>query len=104
MEHEGRTRIATPEGVELELVLAGLASRVIPELFDGLVLLAVLTALILVAALAGGGAGAIILVVVVGGFLLISVVYPVAFEVLAGGRTPGKRWAGLRVVLEGGAP
>jgi len=104
MEYEERTRIATPEGVELELVLAGLASRFIAELFDALILGAVLVALIVAAALAGGGAGALILVVVLGGFLLITVVYHVAFEVLAGGRTPGKRWAGLRVVLDGGGP
>lgn len=104
MEYEERTRIATPEGVELELVLAGLASRFIAELFDALILGAVLVAMVVVAALAGGGAGALILVVVLGGFLLITVAYHVAFEVLAGGRTPGKRWAGLRVVLEGGGP
>jgi uncharacterized RDD family membrane protein YckC len=104
MEYEERTRIATPEGVELELVLAGLASRFIAELFDGLILLAVLIAMLVVAGLAGGGAGALIVVVVIGGFLLITVLYHVAFEVLAGGRTPGKRWAGLRVVLESGGP
>ena len=34
MQYEERTRIATPEGVELELVLAGLASRFIAELID----------------------------------------------------------------------
>jgi uncharacterized RDD family membrane protein YckC len=104
MEYEERTRIATPEGVELELVLAGLASRFIAELFDALILGAVLVAMVVVAALAGGGAGALILVVVLGGFLLVTVGYHVAFEVLACGRTPGKRWAGLRVVLEGGGP
>jgi uncharacterized RDD family membrane protein YckC len=104
MEYEERTRIATPEGVELELVLAGLASRFIAELFDALILGAVLVAMVILAALAGGGAGALILVVALGGFLLITVVYHVAFEVLARGRTPGKRWAGLRVVLEGGGP
>ena len=86
MEYEERTRIATPEGVELELVLAGLASRFIGELFDVLILGAVLVAMVVVAALAGGGAGAFILVVVLGGFLLITVVYHVAFEVLAGVR------------------
>ena len=31
-------------------------------------------------------------------------VYDVAFEVLASGRTPGKRWNGLRVVRMGGEP
>ena len=30
--------------------------------------------------------------------------YDVLFEVLGGGRTPGKRWTGLRVVRSGGRP
>ncbi len=30
--------------------------------------------------------------------------YDVAFEVLASGRTPGKRWNGLQVVRSGGQP
>ena len=104
MEYEERTRIATPEGVELELVLAGLASRFMAEALDGLLLGVLIAALIAAAALAGGGAGLLILVIVVGGILLLSIAYHVAFEVLARGRTPGKRWCGLRVVLEGGEP
>ncbi|HZB74666.1 MAG TPA: RDD family protein, partial [Solirubrobacteraceae bacterium] len=104
MEYEERTRIATPEGVELELVLAGLASRFMAELLDGLILGVLIAALVAAAALAGGGAGVLILVIALGGILLLAIAYHVAFEVLAGGRTPGKRWCGLRVVLEGGEP
>lgn len=104
MEYEERTRIATPEGVELELVLAGLASRFMAEVLDALLIGLLLAAAVVVALLAGGGAGQVILAVVGGGVLLLSVVYHVAFEVLARGRTPGKRVCGLRVVLEGGEP
>ena len=104
MEYEERTRIATPEGVELELVLAGLASRFMAELLDGLLLGLLIAALVAVAVLAGGVAGALIGVIVLGGILLLTIAYHVAFEVLARGRTPGKRWCGLRVVLEGGEP
>jgi uncharacterized RDD family membrane protein YckC len=104
MQYEERTRIATPEGVELELVLAGLGSRFIAELVDGVLILLMLGALIGVAALAGGTGGFILLSVVAGGVMLISVAYNVAFEVLAAGRTPGKRWNGLRVVMDGGEP
>ena len=103
MQYEERTRIATPEGVELELVLAGLASRFMAEAVDVvLILLLVLAATIAVALIAGGSAGLLLATIVVGGWLLLSVAYHVAFEVLAAGRTPGKRACGLRVVMEGG--
>ena len=104
MQYEERTRIATPEGVELELVLAGLASRFMAEIVDATLILLIVGAMIAVAALAGGTAGLVIVSVAVGGLLLISVVFHVAFEVLAGGRTPGKRLNGLRVVMDGGEP
>ena len=104
MQYEERTRIATPEGVELELVLAGLGSRFIAELIDGALILLLLGALIGLAALAGGTGGFILVSVVAGGALLISVAYNVGFELLAAGRTPGKRWNGLRVVMDGGEP
>lgn len=104
MQYEERTRIATPEGVELELVLAGLGSRFIAELIDGALILLMVGAVVAVAVIAGGTGGFILFSIAVGGALLISVAYHVAFEVLAGGRTPGKRWNALRVVMEGGEP
>jgi uncharacterized RDD family membrane protein YckC len=104
MQYEERTRIATPEGVELELVLAGLASRFIAELFDGALIVLMLAATIALAALVGGAGGFVLVSIALGGVMLISVAYNVAFEVLAAGRTPGKRWTGLRVVMEGGEP
>jgi uncharacterized RDD family membrane protein YckC len=104
MQYEERARIATPEGVELELVLAGLASRFIAELIDSVLLLLLLGTLIALAVLAGGAGGFVLVSIAVGGALLISVAYNVAFEVLAAGRTPGKRWNGLRVVMASGGP
>ncbi|HTE59476.1 MAG TPA: RDD family protein [Solirubrobacteraceae bacterium] len=104
MQYEERTRIATPEGVELELVLAGLASRFMAEIVDAVLILLIVGGLIAVAALAGGTAGLVIFSVAVGGLMLISVLFHVAFEVLAAGRTPGKRMNGLRVVMDGGEP
>jgi uncharacterized RDD family membrane protein YckC len=104
VQYEERTRIATPEGVELELVLAGLASRFIAEIVDATLILLIVGAMIAVAAVAGGTAGLVILSVAVGGLMLISVLYHVAFEVLAAGRTPGKRANELRVVMDGGGP
>jgi uncharacterized RDD family membrane protein YckC len=104
VQYEERTRIATPEGVELELVLAGLASRFIAEIVDATLILLIVGAMIAVAAVAGGTAGLVIVSIAVGGLMLISVLYHVAFEVLAAGRTPGKRANGLRVVMDGGEP
>ena len=106
MQYEERTRIATPEGVELELVLAGLASRFMAEAVDAALLLLVLAATIAVAALIAGGSAGLLLVDGRGrrAGCCSSVAYHVAFEVLAAGRTPGKRACGLRVVMEGGEP
>jgi uncharacterized RDD family membrane protein YckC len=104
VQYEERTRIATPEGVELELVLAGLASRFMAEIVDATLILLSVGALIVIAALAGGTAGLVIVSVAAGGLMLISVLFHVAFEVLAAGRTPGKRMNGLRVVMDGGEP
>jgi uncharacterized RDD family membrane protein YckC len=104
VQYEERTRIATPEGIELELVLAGLASRFMAEIVDAALIVAGVLALVAVAAIAGGTAGLVILSIAVGGLLLLSVCFHVAFEVLAGGRTPGKRINGLRVVMDGGGP
>ena len=102
MEYEDTRTIATPEGVELRLALAGLGSRFAAGLIDFAIKGAIVAAVVLLAALAGGGAAA--LVVVGAGMLGATVAYDVLFEVLAGGRTPGKRALGLRVVLsDGGA-
>lgn len=96
-------RIATPEGVSLELSLAGLGSRFVAVLVDvflmGLVLAAVVVAL-RVTDTGGFAAGAILALTV---FSLLFV-YPTAFELGAAGQTPGKRWNNLRVVHDDGSP
>lgn len=120
MSYEDRISIATPEGVDLELTLAGLGSRSVARLVDQAIQLAVLLAVSVLATLAGsgsqsgtgdgplGGTGdggaALALAVAVVVVFLVQFGYDVAFEVLASGRTPGKRWSGLRVVRVDGAP
>lgn len=109
MEYEDRLTIATPEGVELELTLAGLGSRFVAGLVDivlkGVVIVALALTLVGADALSGGldvgGIGAALFFVLV---FLVWFGYDVLFEVLASGRTPGKRWNGLRVVRIGGHP
>jgi uncharacterized RDD family membrane protein YckC len=95
-----RVSIATPEGVDLELTLAGLGSRFIAALADVTIQIAVLVAAGLILRPAGDLGAALF---AIASFLVIFG-YDVLFEVLAGGRTPGKRWTGLRVVRAGGRP
>jgi len=99
VEYEDRLTVSTPEGVELELVLAGVASRLIAALIDWLLKGAVILALFVAFGSHLGGVGIAVVIVIV---FLILFAYDVLFEVLASGRTPGKRWTGLRVVRAGG--
>ncbi|HVW34689.1 MAG TPA: RDD family protein, partial [Acidimicrobiia bacterium] len=105
MTYDDRLAIPTPEGVELELVLAGLGSRLVATLVDYLIKTALLLALVFIGgAVAGdesGGFGAAVFIVA---SFAVFFVYDVAFETLASGRTPGKRAAGLRVVRLAGEP
>ncbi len=114
MSYEDRISIATPEGVTLELTLAGVGSRFIARLIDQLIQWAVIVALMLLGAIGGVGAGlggddgetgpALAVAGAVALIFLVQFGYDVLFETLASGRTPGKRWTGLRVVTVGGAP
>ena len=103
--YDDRIAIPTPEGIELELVLAGPGSRMVASLVDLLVKAAVLVALWVVAgAVSGDGGGGLFEAgAIVAGFA-VWFGYDIAFETLASGRTPGKRAAGLRVVRLGGEP
>ncbi len=115
MSYEDRISIATPEGVDLDLTLAGLGSRFVAALIDGLIQGAITISLFVLAGLLSAGAGGIeelagglvagiALAVILVALFLIFFGYPIAFETWASGRTPGKRWTGLRVVRLGGAP
>lgn len=117
MELEDRVSIVTPEGVTLDLTLAGLGSRAVGAILDGLIKSAIIFGTI---ALFFGGIGVLdsstrgnpdprsaLLIGIAIGTVIIFVVnffYDVLFETLASGRTPGKRAAGIRVVRTGGGP
>jgi uncharacterized RDD family membrane protein YckC len=99
---EDRITISTPDGIELSLALAGAGSRFIAAVVD----FAIQAVLILLSALAtlallGGGIGTALFAMALFAALYL---YDILFEVLAGGRTPGKRLTRLRVVRSGGAP
>jgi uncharacterized RDD family membrane protein YckC len=107
MVFEDRMTIETPEGVPLELTLAGVGSRCSAALIDYVFQTIILIALVLVLSYGAGlspGASAISGAAWVVGFFFVFWGYDVAFEVLNSGRTPGKAMNGLRVVRESGAP
>ena len=92
--------IATPEGVELRLPVAGLGSRSLAWLIDALIKFVILVAFSIVLQVLGDfGVGIMLL----GGFLVLWF-YNVLFEVLYHGATPGKRVLGLRVMNANGTP
>jgi uncharacterized RDD family membrane protein YckC len=103
VEYEDRITIWAPEGIELEYTLAGLGSRFIAAVIDVLVRLVVLGALIGVLAALGAAATLLVVVLIVGTFLALFA-YDIAFEVWGTGRTPGKRWSSLRVLMATGQP
>jgi len=103
VELEDLITIRTPEGIELKLQLAGVGSRAIAGAAD-LILQALLT--LILALLTGGlsGANGFLEAIFFIGAFVIWLLYPIFFELLARGRTPGKRWTHLRVVRDDGSP
>lgn len=101
-----KTKIVTPEGVELSYEPAGFVSRVLAAAIDLLVLMAGLFVLSILFGLlaASGGTGGIEVFM----FVLIGVVwmvgYPIAMEVQRKGRTIGKSALGIRVITVNGLP
>jgi uncharacterized RDD family membrane protein YckC len=92
--------IATPEGLEFEVLLAGLGSRFIAGLAD-LVIQGILAVILVLVSLAIGG---FLIAVEAIGLFVILLLYPILFEVLGHGRTPGKRLSHLRVLRDDGSP
>jgi uncharacterized RDD family membrane protein YckC len=99
---DDRVTIATPEGVPLELALAGLGSRFIAVLVDFAIQILLLIALSIVLTTAGSSGFAQAALSILG--FLVVFGYDVAFEVLNAGRTPGKMATGLRVLRRNGRP
>lgn len=93
------TSIDTPEGVALELTLAGVGSRIWAQVLDSLIkLVAILVVFVAVAGAFDQLAIAITIVIV------ITLGYDIALETRMNGQTPGKRAAKIRVVMEDGSP
>lgn len=90
----------TPEGVDLSLRLAGPAPRAQAWFVDFLLRLAVYIALIFILPKFGNFGLALYLI----SLFAMEWLYPVVFELAWDGSTPGKRWLGLRVVMDNGTP
>ena len=93
-------RVETPEGVELDLPLAGPVVRAQAWLVDALIRGAVWIGVVLAAFPFGALGRGFGLLVLFG----LTWLYPVLFEVLRRGATPGKALLGLRVVHDNGTP
>ncbi|MFN3257409.1 MAG: RDD family protein [Ilumatobacter sp.] len=104
-EHTG---IITPDAVVLDIETAGFASRILAGVLDTLLMLLILIVSITVGSVAagstiGGGESTTTTVIAFASFSVIFG-YPILFETLRRGRTPGKSALGLRVVTLDGAP
>jgi len=99
---DNRVTFATPEGVTLELVLAGLGSRFLARLLDTVIQGALIAALA-VAVGASGSPGWLQAIAIVLSFLVLFA-YDIILETLNNGRTVGKLAAGIRVVGGNGEP
>ncbi len=106
VDYDDRLRIETPEGVAIELTLAGLGSRLAAAVLDGLIKTGILLALIVIALVGGVGLGDDLVVGAISLLALVAITfgYDILFETLDSGRTPGKRAASIRVVRMGGQP
>lgn len=107
-----QVRFVTPENIEVSYEIAGIGSRYMAAVVDHLLQLAIIlliawaASLVSVTASVFNSADLPIYVQAISGLVIFAVIfgYFVLFELLGGGRTPGKRLTGLRVVRDGGYP
>ncbi|MBV9291635.1 MAG: RDD family protein [Frankiales bacterium] len=97
--------LVTGEAVALELRTAGVGSRGIAAAIDLLIQgVLLLLAIWLVAAVDNGADLAALLTGLLVAVVVVVLGFPVGFETLARGRTPGKAIMGLRVLRDDGGP
>jgi uncharacterized RDD family membrane protein YckC len=105
-------RIDTPEQIALELPLAGIGSRFLALTIDTLIqtVFYLITAFIFLVTLPLGSSVFMFLPRLLGPALAVFVLFAVYwgyfafFESVWSGQTPGKRYAGIRVIKESGRP
>lgn len=92
-------RVETPEGVELNLTVAGPAARARAWIIDAIIKSFIWMALGIVLGLFGNAGVGVFLIAA----FLLYWLYPVVFEATRGA-TPGKMSVGLRVIHDNGTP
>ena len=92
--------VETPEGIHLSLRPAGMVARQLAYLIDFGIKLVLFMVLSLVAAGLKGMGTAFLLIT----YFCLEWVYPMVFELMRHGATPGKRSMGLVVVMDSGLP
>lgn len=106
VEFEDRQVTATPEGVHLDVVIAGLGSRFCAYLIDFAIQVVLFLIALWIAYNLAFTKGTTSELLAEGAFVLFIILdfigYFVIFELLWGGRSPGKKLTGLRVVRPGG--
>ncbi|HEY3397289.1 MAG TPA: RDD family protein [Armatimonadota bacterium] len=100
--------IETPEHIVLRYELAGLGSRFVAVMLDGLTQFLVLATIFGLVWRLGtflqSRTTVFTAIVVVSFSALFSLAYFIAFELAWKGQSPGKRWIGLRVIRSNGTP
>lgn len=90
----------TPEGIDLQLHVVGPVARALAWSLDALIRTGIYIVISIVLSIFGHFGQGILLVCV----FLLEWFYPVFFEVLKDGATPGKKTLGIRVVNDNGTP
>jgi uncharacterized RDD family membrane protein YckC len=104
--------IDTPEQVHLEFVLADIGSRFMAIFGDTVIQVVVFLTLFIIYEIAGSqspfsevsGLRAWVVAALIFAVFVLYWGYFATFEALWNGQTPGKRWAGIRVIKETGRP
>jgi uncharacterized RDD family membrane protein YckC len=110
MDARPELELETPEGVAVSLELAGIGARAFAWLADALCIFLVWVTALLVYSISGDliqeleGLSFAGQLVAVGSVFVAGWGWDVAWETLGGGRTPGKRLVGIRVVRADGGP
>ncbi|WP_039914921.1 RDD family protein [Cellvibrio mixtus] len=95
-----RQSLETPEGALLPLTPAGFGVRALAQILDILIRFGITTVIFIVLSLLGRMGIGLALILT----FLLEWFYPVFFEIARNGRTPGKKWMGIRVVNDDGTP
>jgi uncharacterized RDD family membrane protein YckC len=103
VELDDRVALVAPEGISVNVVVAGLGSRAAACLLDTLIMVAGLVAVSFFASVLSGDLPGLATALVSIAAFMVVFGYFVLFEAFGSGRTPGKRVVGLRVLaLDGG--